>query len=606
MSSPSEEKHANNRRSSSPDRVTASTPDPLEKSLDTKPEEQVIPGQWAGGIRPAVAKMLTIRLGKRWFNILWLIPIAIVILLVGVAICQWLRTIPAVEGWIQENPGTGAFQPPVETGFPLWVRIQHLLNLTLMLFIIRAGLQILADHPRLQVDSGSYPGKEFIRMNGPVPPERMVQEPPEQAWTAKDDAVSLPGWLGIPGQRHSIGLARWWHFSCDFLWLINGLLFYILLFSTNQWQRLVPRDWDVFPAMLSTGIQYMSLTFPANEGYTQYNGLQITAYFLTVFVAAPLAMITGLLQAPAVSSRLGLSRGPLNRQVARVIHFCVLCWFIFFIVVHTVMIYITGFLGNVNHIFTGQNNNSVWGLVWYVAMMVVVIALWAWATPFTLKHPRVVQKVGSKLVGWIKFLMEWRDTRTTYKEKDISPYFWPNGTLPTEVEEYQRLKANDFKDYKLRIDGLVENPTELTFDEIKALPKSSQITQHFCIQGWSAIGQWEGVQMSEILKIVKPKPEAKWVVFYSFAPGSDGGLYYDCHQIAHMSHELTILAYEMNGEPLNELHGAPIRLRNELELGFKMVKWVQAIEFVESFEHLGAGQGGYNEDHEFYGYRMPI
>jgi len=83
-------------------------------------------------------------------------------------------------------------------------------------------------------------------------------------------------------------------------------------------------------------------------------------------------------------------------------------------------------------------------------------------------------------------------------------------------------------------------------------------------------------------------------------------VYYDAHKVEQMSHHLTILAYEMNGEPVNELHGAPLRLRNELELGFKQVKWVRAIEFVESFSHLGSGQGGYNEDHEFYGYRMPI
>jgi sulfoxide reductase catalytic subunit YedY len=62
----------------------------------------------------------------------------------------------------------------------------------------------------------------------------------------------------------------------------------------------------------------------------------------------------------------------------------------------------------------------------------------------------------------------------------------------------------------------------------------------------------------------------------------------------------------MNGEALNESHGAPLRLRNEREIGFKQVKWIEAIEFVESFAHLGLGQGGYNEDHEFYGYRTPI
>jgi len=90
------------------------------------------------------------------------------------------------------------------------------------------------------------------------------------------------------------------------------------------------------------------------------------------------------------------------------------------------------------------------------------------------------------------------------------------------------------------------------------------------------------------------------------ADGGDGGRYYDVHKMHNMRHELTILAYEMNGHPVSVLHGAPLRLRCENELGFKMVKWITAIEFVHDFADLGAGQGGYNEDHEFYGYRMPI
>ena len=88
--------------------------------------------------------------------------------------------------------------------------------------------------------------------------------------------------------------------------------------------------------------------------------------------------------------------------------------------------------------------------------------------------------------------------------------------------------------------------------------------------------------------------------------GADGGRYYDVHKIENMRHELTILAYEMNGASVSVLHGAPLRLRCENELGFKMVKWITAIEFVQDFADLGGGQGGYNEDHEFYGYRMPI
>ena len=114
--------------------------------------------------------------------------------------------------------------------------------------------------------------------------------------------------------------------------------------------------------------------------------------------------------------------------------------------------------------------------------------------------------------------------------------------------------------------------------------------------------------MRDILTIVRPRPEARFAVFYSFqnGPYPGSGLFYDVHKIESMSHTQTILAYEMNGAPLADLNGAPIRLRDEVELGFKQVKWVQAIEFVESFAGLGSGQGGFDEDYEYYGWRMTI
>ena len=113
--------------------------------------------------------------------------------------------------------------------------------------------------------------------------------------------------------------------------------------------------------------------------------------------------------------------------------------------------------------------------------------------------------------------------------------------------------------------------------------------------------------MRHIIDLVRPQPGARYVVFYSLADGGDGGRYYDVHKLSNMRHRLSLLAYEMNGALLSVLHGgAPLRLRCENELGFKMVKWIAAIEFVANFDDLGAGQGGYNEDHEFFGYRMPI
>ena len=112
--------------------------------------------------------------------------------------------------------------------------------------------------------------------------------------------------------------------------------------------------------------------------------------------------------------------------------------------------------------------------------------------------------------------------------------------------------------------------------------------------------------MRHVLDLVKPKPETQYVLFSSFADGAEGGRHYDVHRVHNMRHQLSLLAYDKNGQPLTVSYGAPLRLRCENELGFKMVKWIEAIEFVESFEHLGAGQGGYHEDHEIFGYRMPI
>src|SRR5689334_2543593 len=125
-----------------------------------------------------MARIPQVRLGTRWFSTLWLLPIGVVLLVIGMAVAQQLRTYPAVQGFIRQYPGQGSFQPPVYAGFPWWLRLQHFLNLTLLIFIIRAGLQILADHPRLTLDPGSTPGREWLRLRGPVPPDRMQQEPP--------------------------------------------------------------------------------------------------------------------------------------------------------------------------------------------------------------------------------------------------------------------------------------------------------------------------------------------------------------------------------------------------------------------------------------------
>ena len=142
---------------------------------------------------------------------------------------------------------------------------------------------------------------------------------------------------------------------------------------------------------------------------------------------------------------------------------------------------------------------------------------------------------------------------------------------------------------------------DLSLDDIKAMTKQQQITLHHCIQGWSGIAEWGGLPMAELIALVKPKPNARVAVFYSFGEGLDGGAYFDTHTLSNLMHPHSLLAYEMNYQPLNDVHGAPLRLRVENQLGFKMVKWVRAIEFVETYATVGEGEGGYNEDHEYFG-----
>lgn len=573
-------------------------PPQLRDRLDTARHDSV--GEhWAGGLPAQYGVAPKLRIGRdRWFNVLWLIPAVIVLGGVGILVARGLLTLPAVQDFVRTFPGASEVPDGTPEGFPAWMRWQHLLNILFMIFIVRAGLSILADHPRLYWSRHSVPGREWLRFQKPVPDD--------PSYTAKADSLTLPDQVGLPGRRHSIGLARWWHLGVDMLWLISGIIFIALLFASGHWARIVPTSWDIIPNAISTALQYLSLDWPTDTSWTNYNALQLLAYFITVFIAAPLAMLTGLGMSPALSTRFRRISRVFSIQFARSLHFLVLCWFLFFVVVHVTLVFATGALRNLNHMFAGNDTTSWVGFGFFAAAAAVLVVIWVAATPFTYRHPRAVRRFGMALIGPVQRLFEHVDGRPgEYTEKDISPYFWANGRVP-DSDEYKQLQADDFVDYRLQITGLVDRPASLSLTDLRAMAAHEQITQHFCIQGWSGVAKWGGVSMSSILDLVGPQPEARWVVFYSFAEGADGGLYYDVQELSQMRYELTMLALDMNDEPLSFSHGAPVRLRNEVQLGFKMVKWIQGIEFVDSFEDVGGGAGGYNNDHEFFGYRQSI
>jgi methionine sulfoxide reductase catalytic subunit len=169
-----------------------------------------------------------------------------------------------------------------------------------------------------------------------------------------------------------------------------------------------------------------------------------------------------------------------------------------------------------------------------------------------------------------------------------------------DSKEWEDLKGNNFKDYKLKIYGLVENPVELSLDDLKKMGKEETIDMHSCIQGWTGIAEWAGVPMSKIIDLVKPHSNVTTVAFYSFGEGLYGGFYYDTNTLDNCMKPKSLLAWEMNYQPLPVEYGAPVRLRVENQLGYKMVKWISAIEFVETYKTIGKGFGGKNEDDEYF------
>ena len=244
-------------------RQTPQQPASLETRL-TKAGGSIRPDAW---LPPQWGEVPRIRLGKRYVNVLWVIPIAFVVLVLGIAICQGLYETPWFQQFIARYPGISKSALAVHTGYPLWLRVQHFLNMLFMFFIIRAGIQILADHPRLYWNRDCTPDTDWFRFLHSVPTDRVwvskddghgrevrtldVLVPADQVWTSKSDSVTIPKWLGIPGIRHTVGPARWWHFSINLLWVLNGAAFYGMLFATDQWQRLVPTTWAVFPNALT-------------------------------------------------------------------------------------------------------------------------------------------------------------------------------------------------------------------------------------------------------------------------------------------------------------------------------------------------------------------
>lgn len=188
---------------------------------------------------------------------------------------------------------------------------------------------------------------------------------------------------------------------------------------------------------------------------------------------------------------------------------------------------------------------------------------------------------------------------TEFTQADIAPDFRANGTIDPDTEEYQAMVDNKFADWQLEVSGLVERPGKFSLEALRALPSRTQITRHDCVEGWSAIAKWKGATLAALLAQVGVKPAARYVMFHcadALERMSPDTKYYESLDLTEALHPQTILAYEMNDAALAIPHGAPLRLRAERKLGYKMAKYIMQIELVENFGEIEGGKGGAWED----------
>lgn len=268
---------------------------------------------------------------------LWLIPVAGVMAAAVVVAARILREQPAVRDFVDAYDGIAPTPADAPIGIPLWLAIVHGLNIVLMVLVVRTG------------------------------------------WIIRTDPKSAGFWSprrqkpGRPPMR--IGLKVWAHLTLDVVWVAAGVVYVVLLFASGHWMRIVPTSLEVVPQALSAGLQYASMEWPTENGWTHYNALQQISYFATVFVAAPLAILSGLRMSPAWPGGRVLDRlVPLT--LSRRLHLPVMVYFVAFTLVHVTLVLATGAVRNLNHMFAVRDDETWWGVVVVTALMGLVVAAW--------------------------------------------------------------------------------------------------------------------------------------------------------------------------------------------------------------------------------------
>lgn len=490
-------------------------------------------------------------------------------------------------------------------GFGLAVRLTHFFNILFLSLLVRSGIEILGAHPMLYWNDDCRPGSEWVRFTR----KRM---PSDELWTAEDEKQPYSPLLALPG-RDYLGLGRYWHFTALAGWIVTGILYVAVLLTSPAWQRLVPTSWDIIPRAAEAGLAYIQLRLPPPGD--PYNALQQLTYFGVVFVLAPLQILTGLAMSPALAGRFAwYPRLFGGRQAARSLHFIGLAVFAVFTVHHTALVVAHGLVDGLALMTLGVVNpdavESATAVAVAICAIAAVLAIHVWATHSSLADPRGTQDRLQAIVDPLqRVTLQPLVARQAYSPQEITPMPRPNGRAPHDPD-WLRLAENGFEGFVLEVTGLVQRPLALSLDELRGLPGTTQTTKHVCIQGWSQVVTWTGVPLATLLERAGPLPEAGYLLFRTFDdkwehPGN-ADYFYETVDLNLARHPQSILAYAMNGQPLPVPFGAPLRLRLESQLGYKMVKWVRSVELIDDYRRIGAGKGGWRADVLHYSQVGPI
>lgn len=255
---------------------------------------------------------------------------------------RWLLSLDGMQDFLATYPGEYHLPEGAPVGFPAWLGWQHFFNVFLMVLIIRSGLTI------------------------------RTEKRPSVFWAPRNKP------------KRKVSLTIWFHQALDILWIVNGAIFVVLLFVTGQWMRIVPTSWEVFPNALSAALQYVSLDWPTENGWVNYNSLQQLAYFTTVFIAAPLAIVTGVRMSGIWPKNAKALNKAYPVEWARKVHFPVMLYFVVFIIIHVILVFATGALRNLNHMYAATDADNWVGFWLFVLSLGVIAAAWIAARPLVL------------------------------------------------------------------------------------------------------------------------------------------------------------------------------------------------------------------------------